>query len=232
MIEGYIRGELSGRDLDRLEEHLLTCEGCHEKLEELSFLRAALEESEADNSVKERPPRWTTWRWVGLAAAAVLVLVVLMWPSLTGPPASGVAPLAQLAKVEPPRYIPKSLRSAESEAELRYREAMAEYQKGRFAEAIPGLEAALDLDPELTPARFFLGATYLMEGEAGRAIDSFTQVLESGDSDYREQALWLQGKTFLKVGDIDSARRDLEKVVLMDGALASQAREVVDQLPD
>ncbi len=232
MIERYLRGDLDETDLDRLEEHVLTCEGCHEQLEELSLLRAALAEEESGVVEEVPPPQRIPWHWVGLAAAAVLLLALVFWPRLVGSPGPGGDAIARLAEVQPPPFEPKSLRTSGSEAELRFREAMVPYQEDCFAEAIPGLESAVALDPDFVPARFYLGASYLLTGEAREAVNHLGRIAEIEGSPYREWALWLRAKASLGLGDVAAARRDLEEIVQTGGDFEAQAREVLSQLPD
>lgn len=232
MIERYVRGDLSETELDRLEEHVLACESCHEQLEDLSLLRAALAEDESEAIEEVTPPQRIPWHWIGLAAAAVLILALIVWPRLVGPPGPGGDAIARLAEVEPPPYEPKTLRTNGSEAELQFREAMVPYQEGRFVEAIPGLASAVAIDPNLVPARFYLGASYLLTGEAREAVDHLSRIAEIEGSPYREWALWLRAKASLGLGDMATARQDFEEVVKSGGDLEAQAREVLNELPD
>lgn len=231
MIESYLRRDLSESELERLEEHLLACERCHQQLEDLSLLRAALEADESREVVEKRGTS-IPWHWIGLAAAAVLILVLIFWPRLVEPPGSGGVAIARLAEVQPPPYEPKSLRTSGSEAELRFREAMVSYQEDRFAEAISGLESAVALDPDFAPARFYLGASYLLTGKAREAVDNLSRIVEVEGSPYREWALWLRAKASLGLGDVAVAQQDFEEVLQTGGDFEAQAREILNQLPD
>ena len=231
LIERYVAGDLAGGERDRLEEHLLACETCREQLEDLSLLRERFGQERwavQDERVESRRP----WSWVLVAAAAVLALAVILWPRWVGPPESSDDRVGQLTQVQPPPFEPKSLRSGGGESESLFRKAMTAYQEGQFREAIPGLEAAVELDPDLTPARFYLGASYLLTGDARKAADCLSVVLETEDSPYREWALWLRSKASLGLGDVAAARRDLEEVVQRGGDLEAQAQEALNQLPD
>src|SRR5210317_2090106 len=108
MIESYLRRDLSESELERLEEHLLACERCHQQLEDLSLLRAALAEEESEAIEEMPPPQRIPWHWIGLAAAAVLLLALVFWPRLVEPPGPGGLAIARLAEVQPPPYEPKS----------------------------------------------------------------------------------------------------------------------------
>ncbi len=91
------------------------------------------------------------------------------------------------------------------EGELRFQEAMEDYQEGSYAEAIPGLKDAVELDPELAKAHFYLGACYLLEDEPEKAINSLSRVAEVEDPQYREWAHFYRAKAYLRLGDLESA---------------------------
>ena len=103
-------------------------------------------------------------------------------------------------------------------------------QEGEFEEAVTRLEAVVELDPDLLKAQFYLGASYLLTGEAPKAINSLTRAVDSGDPTYSEWALFYRGKAHLRLGDLDSALADLQAVTRIDGDLALQAKAVVDNL--
>lgn len=230
-IERYLGRGLSGRDARRLEEHVLVCEECQAHLEDLSLLRAGLSRDRWAVADEWPEPR-SQWRWAWAAGAIVLAAGIGLSvrlldehgePALEGPRA---------AVVQVPSYEANSLRAAGGDAERRFREAMTFYQEGSFAEAIPGLQAAVDLDPDLGKARFYLGACQLLTGQAADAIDSFARVLSAGDSQFREWAHLLRAEAYLRVGEVDHARSDLRDVILLEGDLQADAQRVLDQLSD
>ena len=133
--------------------------------------------------------------------------------------------------VEAPPYEPARLRSVNGEGTLRYQEAMTAYEAGAYAKAIPGLEQALELEPELAMARFYLGACYLLEDEPEPAIESLSRIADNADPQIREWALFYRAKAYLRLADVDSARRDLSEVMQLDGELRAEAEEVLEQLP-
>jgi len=232
IIERYFAGELSEAKSEALEEHFFECNGCSDALKDHAAVRAVLSElprAEPAQSLRfgsQINPWW-------LLAAAVLALglgLVLWLAPWVGPPSSQ-AVLAS-AVVEAPPYEPRELRTMTGEGERRFHEAMTAYEEGAFAEAIPGLEAAVELDPDLDKARFYLGACYLLEDQPDRAIASLSRIAQMEDPQRREWAYLYRAKAHLRVGDLESARRDLSAVILLEGELRTQAQEVLDQLPD
>lgn len=94
-LAAFVDGRLASRDRKAVVEHLASCEECYEVFSETVRLQS--ESSEEDVSVSALPltsARWQGWRrpvvwrrWVpalGLAAAAIAVLVVAPWNRFGG----------------------------------------------------------------------------------------------------------------------------------------------------
>ena len=232
-IERYAAGQLSEADTEAFERHFFECEECYEALRNHAAVRAALA-----SVPREAPSRPTSsndfnrW-WLLAAAMLVLGLGLVLWLAPWSGTTSNQA-LVAASMVEAPPYEPRTLRSGsvEREGELQFKEAMVAYQQGDFAQAIPGLEDAVALDPDLAKAHFYLGACYLLEDRPDRAIDSLSRVAETDDPIYREWGHFYRAKAHLRRGDIESARRDLYQVLVMEGDLQTQAQEVLERFPD
>ena len=230
-IEHYAAGQLSDADTEAFEQHFFECEECSEALQDHAAVRAAL--ASAPREAPSRPASSNDFNRWWLLAAAMLVLglgLVLWIAPWSGTPSSQA--LVAASMVEAPPYEPRTLRSVDGEGELQFKKSMVAYQQGDFAQAIPGLEAAVELDPDLAKAHFYLGACYLLEDEPDKAIDSLSRIAEMGDSQYREWAHFYRAKAHLRGGDIETARKDLSDVISMEGELQSQAQEVLEQLSD
>ncbi len=232
ILERYFAGQLSEAESETFEEHFFECNGCSEALKDHVAVRAAL--SELPRTEPAQPNRFGAqihpW-WLLAAAALVLGLGLAFWLAPWNGPPSGQAVLAS-SEVEAPPYEPRNLRTVAGGGERLFNEAMTAYQDGAYAKAIPGLEAAIELDPDLDKAHFYLGACYLLEDQPDRTIDSLSRIAQMENSQYREWAYLYRAKAYLRLEDLESARKDLSEVILMDGELRTQAQEVVDQLPD
>ena len=230
-MEKYLTGDLAEGEQQRLEEHLLTCEDCREHLGELSLLRACLEKEQwrvADERSVSRPQ----WHWALAAVAALVFVGVVLWPRLADHPGQEDGVIARLSAVEAPPYEPNKLRTVSGEGDRLFREAMAAYQESALEDAVSGLEAAVELDPELARAHFYLGACYLLTDQPEMAIDSLSQVVDVEDPQYLEWAYLYRAKAYLRIGDLESARSDLEEVVMIRGELVPEAQGILEQLPD
>jgi hypothetical protein len=76
-IASFIDGTLFGDDRQRAERHLAACARCREELAACARI--------ASGAPASRPSRASSWRWVGLAAAAGLVGIVLTAPRWRAP---------------------------------------------------------------------------------------------------------------------------------------------------
>ncbi len=231
-ISRYLLGELDEQEIRELEEHYFSCDDCFEALKDALALRSVLQGEHREQEVR-RTPIPSTWAWGGLAAAVILLvgISVILLPALQRQPERDMTEMSQLAATEAPPYEARRLRGAASEADKLFREAMVLYQEGDYAGAIPGLEAAASSDPESTKALFFLGACYLLTERPALAMESFDRVVAHGDTPYLERTRFYRTKALLRLGRLEEAREELERVVNLGGEMETEARQILDRLP-
>ena len=107
------------------------------------------------------------------------LLLIAFATALTAQPTLGPAAEAQRAQElvaagkpeEAARIYRHLLRGAPDNAALLLNLCIAEYKASQFAEAAAHAEAAVKLQPELLPARLFLGASLFELGEFKRAVE-------------------------------------------------------------
>lgn len=202
---------------------------------------------------------WQRWAWVGGIAVMLLAIGLGVWlrqpapgvqpsPPEAAEPAPGVEvqpglevpqqepppplvpSLSELARVEPPRYIPARLRGAGDEATERFREAMQHYVKGDYGAAIPRLRAVAELNPKAADGSFFLGICYLLTDRTDAAIESLRRTVALGDSLYLEEAQFYLAKAYLRKGDLGAAAEELQKTIQLQGELESKAQGLLRKL--
>jgi anti-sigma factor RsiW len=152
-----------------------------------------------------------------------------------GQPSSGQAPsvgvsLAELGRFEAPPYAAGSLRGSQDAAASRFREGMTQYARGDYRAAIAGLRAAARLDPEAAHASFFLGVSYVLDGQHDEGMRALRQTITLGDSPYLEEAHFYLAKTLLQRNDPVAARQELTRTTELKGPLEQQARRLLDDL--
>ncbi len=243
VVERYLTGSLGPEERESFEEHYFACEQCFAALQAQRALQAEL--SASAPQIRAMPaPNPTAWRWTAaMATAAVVILAVLgirwgMKPDLSppAPPTQTMQPgpagpsLAELARFDPPTYTPAVLRGAQDEPMRKFRVAMKHYQQGNYARAITGLRAAAKLNPKDAGALFFLGVSYLLSGQTDEGIAVLQQSVALGETPYLEDAHHYLAKAFLRKGDLEAARRELEEVVRLEGDREDEARRLLQQL--
>lgn len=254
IVEKYLHDELGENSRDDFEQHYFECDRCFGLLQTYRELQAELARTREASLVPAPSPSWIRrWAWVPAAAAVVVAASLALWRPVPEPPPStdaGEAPaasatsdptpqpappaarpsLADLARVEPPRYAPGRLRGVEDEATARYQEAMTRYQQRDYAAATAGLSAAARLDPEAPHIAFFLGVSHLMMDRPEAAVEALRRTIALGDSPYTEEARFFLAKAHLQTGDIDAAKRELASTVQLRGDREAEARAILRQL--
>lgn len=230
-LEGYLVGRLSDSEMEQFDTHLLECTDCQDALERLVALRDAISQ-QRDAIAAESSSSLSNRRWVLVAAAAVVIvgLGVTSWLTRSRSEGLGPAELAKLASFKPPHYEAPLLRSAGSDAERLFLQAMESYVVSDYAGAIPDLEAAAGLGPGDAASHFFLGVCQLATKAPESAISSFLRVIELEPTPYAERARLYLAKAYLLVGQVEEAKSELEIVVRFAGESATEAREILERL--
>ena len=242
ILEGYLLGRLPEDERAAFEEHYFECEQC---FDELRTVRAAREElARSGGEADSRTHTFFGWKAVaGFATAAILIIGLAL--SLREPsPASRATTIAQtskppqttrtetqpqaaktpaeptieqLARVEPARYEPNTLRGPMDEATRRFRRGMERYQEADYMKAAEELHGARNLDPDAPHISFFLGVSQLMSGNDVPAIDSLRATIALGDSPYLEDAHFYLAKAFLRRNDLKAGTAELQQVIAIGG---------------
>src|SRR5215467_8521398 len=87
---------------------------------------------------------------------------------------------------------------------------MALHMAGKKREAIPELEAAVKLKPDLTPAWLFLGTSHLQLGETTAAIKAFMTVL--GLQSEIRGALQMLAEALFSLGRLEEASEQYKRL--------------------
>jgi hypothetical protein len=189
--ERYLAGTLDVKTKVEWEEHYFACNNCAEQMELIQQITPALRQMAPQIRREMRPTApGRRWFWIAIPVAAMaLIFAFADFVPKTKP--TPVAPktddFSLLAKLDPPAYNAPTLRGLDTPAERKFRDAMTAYQSQDWSRAIDGLKTALDLDPTAAGPRFFLGASYLLAGEAQAALEPLQRVA-SGDSPFRRKS--------------------------------------------
>jgi tetratricopeptide (TPR) repeat protein len=257
IVEKYLLGQLGDDVRESFEEHYFECARCFGLLQTYRDVQAELARSRKELLTATPARRWVwQWAWVPAAAVVVIAASVALWqpplpgnvggvpdgtrpapdlaPAAPGPPSPPSAPpkpsLDELARFEPPRYLPGSLRGVADGATMKFKEGMEHYQQGRYAAAAGVLLEAASLDPEAPHILFFLGISQLLAGQTDQAIDALGKTITLGDSAYLEEAHFYRAKAYVRRGNLDGASAELEGAIRLRGEREADARDFLRQL--
>jgi predicted Zn-dependent protease len=150
---------------------------------------------------------------------AAIAAALLVWPTFAQPPdpatqAQRAQELVTAGKVDEAIPIYQALvRNSPGNPVLLLNLSVAQYTGRRFREAAATAAAALKLQPDLLPARLFLGASYLELGELPAAIESLKSVVASNPRE-RNGRLML-GLALLQAGQAGDSLGHLEAAAQM-----------------
>jgi hypothetical protein len=248
----YLQGALPEAEEEAFEVHLLECQACSDLVEGARVARDVLT---ADRPAARavRPP--AVMRYVPLAAALIVAagaaFLLVRPPVVISPaasespgalPSSGAAPdpppagtlpaalVAELARVDPPSYLPLTLRGTDA-ADAAFERAMAHYARGEHAEAAERLRTVVARRPAFAEARFFLGVSELMAGRTKDARVMLAQVAQLDRPPYSGAAVFFGAKADLLLGAVEPARASLRATAAGDGPYAAEARRILERLP-
>lgn len=234
VAERYAAGTLSVDEAEAFEEHYFRCAACLERLELVQNGAIVLQ-----RPFRTRRVPYAVW---ALAASLMIVFAgTLVWKLAPGGKAAEPVttarvetprnPWAELGKFEAPVYRESRLRGEGGNAGRDFHAAMAMYQQGHFAQAVPLLRAVEEANPSDVKAIFLLGVSQILAGDTDTGLDTLRRVDAMGLTAYQEEARFYQAKALLLRGDATGARGVLEAVVAMQGDWQSPAVELLAKLP-
>jgi hypothetical protein len=233
VIERYLAGrDLSSESAAWFEEHFFECEACLQKLQLANALRAALTASNRAMPeaavLRRRPPLASRMAW---AAALAAMLAVVIWVDrprdVVDLPAS--SNLAEWARYQAPAYAGAGDRAL-TPLEAAFEQAMARYSSADYAGASRALGSIVEQHPEQVAARFYHGASELLQSHPDAAIAEMTVVLASGDATFADEARWCRAKAWIAKGDFVRAREELASLAAGGGVYAAPAKRLLSLL--
>jgi hypothetical protein len=237
IAERYVAGQLTDAEQDAFEAHFFECRACTEEVRTLQAIQTGLESRPAVQSSH-------VWRW---AAAAILVLAGgLAWWGIrprapveearrpvevpaVKPEPERFAQLDLLARVEPPPYREPAFRGAD-EAEAKFRAAMKRYQQHDYAGAIPGLVEASRLNPKAPGIRFFLGVSYLLNGQPAEGAETLRALIAIGDSLELGDAHFYLAQGLLGQHDLSGATAELNQAITAKSERSGEAQRLLAEI--
>jgi tetratricopeptide (TPR) repeat protein len=257
IADEYLAGRLRPDEAEAYEEHYFACDACLEDLRfrqtlsqqleargEEVFAREIAAEARAAEEAPDRErvgvepagaprarhpslaiPAWVFARksWVAATAAAAALFVAAM---LVGQRMDRETERAGLWHPLPYPYVASALRGDEGDSV--FRQGMALYQTGRYADAAQVLEQHVAAAADDDQALFYLGVSYLLADDARKAVGPLVEAhrLRPDARLYR----WYLALAELKSGELDRAADRVRALAMEEGEFDSEARELLRRI--
>lgn len=108
--------------------------------------------------------------------------------------------------------------------QFEFYDAMVNYKQETYTTAIKKWEQILPNKPENDTLNFYLGVSYLAEGNSQKATSFFNKTLQSPESIFHEDATYYTALAFIKSGNIKKAKE------LLQASTSSKSQELLQAL--
>jgi thioredoxin-like negative regulator of GroEL len=232
VLAAFAEGRLEAGKEAQVRGHLSRCGACvgdvRAALDELAAI-AAETARDAGSAARRglrlveptrgpRRPVWPVWPvWIGLAAAAVLLVV--FGPRLLDGGGARRAKAVELARVE--AIAARIPRGPADEAERAFRDGLAHYQAEAWSEAEAKLAEAGVLAPDRADVALYRGSALLLLERSKDALP-YLELACAADGPAGHEARWQLAQALLSTGAIAEAVGELDQL-LVGGHRAAQA---------
>jgi tetratricopeptide (TPR) repeat protein len=159
-----------------------------------------------------------------LVASIIVLIVLSLWQLIT---------LASPEKIYSKFYKPyetdlstRSLNTVTDKISI----AFLLYQKGDYEASYEILNNYLSKNTDNQTARFFQGMNSMELGKTDRAISELKIVEKDLSTPYAMHARWYLSLAYLKINDVDEAKKYLNRIVEDDVYYAEQAKKILKKL--
>ena len=111
-----------------------------------------------------------------------------------------------------------------------FKQAVAKVNRGEYSEALVDLEKIVRDEPRNADAHNYIGFCYRKSGQLKDAQAAYNRVFAINPE--HRGALEYQGELFLKLGDLRSAKRNLEKLIKICGRECKESSELERAISD
>ena len=105
-----------------------------------------------------------------------------------------------------------------------FKQAVAKVNRGEYIKALVDLEKIVRDEPRNADAHNYIGFCYRKSGQLKDAQAAYNKVFAVNPE--HRGALEYQGELFLKLGDLQSAKRNLEKLIKICGRECKESSEL------
>jgi hypothetical protein len=246
------RSELMEPDVrSALDTHLASCDACAQMAADLDALKLDVPdgtvEAEVLSRLQPRRQSVTFWR-VPLAAALVIGCAgsIAWWmrtptvpvvpgapaPSASAPGATVDRPVAAVVAMWTVEALPvrvplsavgvsRSTKSSQASSALL--DALAAYQVGRYADAIPPLREVAGAQPDSGEAALYLGVALLLADRPRDALPPLERAARQVEASRRADVEWYRATAEQRIGQTTAARNRLDALCAAAGPYQQRA---------
>jgi len=247
---GYIEGTLTVSQAEQFEDHYWNCPACLAYLQAIEAVGDELARQPVPQiaPVRRKPVfAWPVLVWtLGPVAAAAVITVMsirMLSPHPAQPlqahanPANSAQPSAspqpvhsspaqqaatELADLSLPAFVMPTLRGTSMEAH--FKQGMTAYGQGNCRDAVAALAQVPAQDKQERKSQLYSGLCQMHEGELAAAASSLHKVVNAGDSQQLELALYYLAQIQLARNEPAEAHRFLVRTISLQGDLEQRAR--------
>ncbi|MDX9697747.1 MAG: hypothetical protein RBT49_18285, partial [Bacteroidales bacterium] len=104
------------------------------------------------------------------------------------------------------------------------------YINGNYEKAIELYDIAIKEETEKFVFHFYKGASLQNMNKLEEAIPEYNQVIKHGDNMYLEEAEWNKSMCYLKLGNKELAKTQLEAIMARNGYYKKDAKAVLKRI--
>jgi predicted Zn-dependent protease len=136
--------------------------------------------------------------------------------------------LAELGTLDPPAYAaPLDRKGVGSPV---FDDAMTAYESRRFERAADVLRRFVTVEPDDPAGNFFLAVSLMMTDDVGEAEDRLGVIIDSGSTPFELPARFVRAKAWIRLGKLDAAEEELERVARSTDAFARRAADLLPKV--
>lgn len=241
MIEKYIDGELTGKELlnfkdllstnnDIKRDYNLSIEINNSIIEDdVMALRETMDYIyQEEFEVKRTPPVFTKRKFYYAAASAALLIATgglvqrLINPDLDNN--------AVFEKYYAPYDVTVTYRSGNTEVDRLLLNALECYEEKDFEHALILFEEVLETRENDIAVSLYSGISYMEEAKYQKATKSFNHIISHNDNLFIEQAKWYLAMCYLKTENTLKAKNVLNEIIKEESYYSEQATKVLKDL--
>jgi tetratricopeptide (TPR) repeat protein len=211
-MEAYLQDKLSPVEKSDFENRLLTEPGFASVFESFRYsYHAILRHSRKElktrlQSLEPRKQKTIDWKYIGLAIAASVALIMMVVINFTDP--SPEALYAEYYTPYPNVVAPIERAQPETDA---YKRSFQLYEEGKYPEAFQAFKSLLNSQPGSAPLNFYAGLCALSLNDSQTAIAYLNKVTAT-KNEFAAHATWYTALAYLHAGEHAASVEELKKI--------------------